>query len=356
MAAFLSQARIELADPHAVIAAVCCHMTEHDAELEEHGQTRLLRFKTSSARFIPEGNAVLVDVEAADLEGIYFTRLAIASHIVEFADGERPQIAWKGAGEAISRPPNFEIMEIAAVRDVTPHMRRLTLMGENVERFVPLDALHLNVLVQRPDVPEPQWPTVGPDGLIRWADPVIRPHFRKYTVRSIDLAARTMELDFVVHTDAGPGSALAQAAKVGDRVGIAGPGGGGLVQADWYLFAGDETALPAIARMLEALPEQAKGVAIIEVADSMEIQSVRHPPGVDVSWLLRDGVPAGMANLLPAAVEGVVFPGQDERVYAWAGCEFDDFRAIRKYLRTERGLQKHQHLVVSYWRRGVEAD
>lgn len=356
MAAFFSQARIELADPETVIMAVCRHMTEHSAELEEEGGTHLLRFKTSSARFVPDGKAIRVDVEAADMEGIYFTRLAIASHIMEFAEGQSPRISWQGAGDEISRPPNFQIMEVKSVKDVTPHTRRLTLQGERVERFLPLDALHLNVLIQRPDVAEPQWPTVGSDGLIQWPDPATRPDFRKYTVRSVDVAAGTMDLDFVIHADAGPGSNLAQSAKPGDRIGIAGPGGGGLADADWYLFAGDETALPAIARMLEALPDEAKGLAFIEVADEGEIQPLRHPAGLAVNWLLRGVAPAGRANLLLPAVEGAEFPSEGERVYVWAGCEFDDFRAIRKHVRNERGLQKHEHLVVSYWRRGLEGD
>jgi NADPH-dependent ferric siderophore reductase len=356
VAGFFSQARIELADPKTVIAAVCQHMTEHSAELEEEGDTHLLRFKTSSARFVPDGKAIRVDVEATDMEGIYFTRLAVASHIIEFAEGQSPHIAWQGAGDEISRPPNFEIMEVKTVRDVTPHMRRLTLLGERVERFLPLDALHLNILVQRPDVQEPQWPTVGSDGLIQWSDPAKRPEFRKYTVRSVDVAAGTMNLDFVIHSDAGPGSSLAQSAKPGDRIGIAGPGGGGLADADWYLFVGDETALPAIARMLEALSDEATGLAFIEVADEAEVQPLRHPVGLKVTWLFRGGAPAGTANLLLPAMEGAAFPSGEERVYVWAGCEFDDFRAIRKHVRSERGLQKHEHLVVSYWRRGVEGD
>ena len=356
MTGFLTQARIELTNPEFVAAALCRHMTEHNAELEETGDARLLRFKTSSARLVTDSDALLVDVEAADMEGIYFTRLAIASHILEFSETQQPQIVWRGAGDEISRPPNFQIMHVVAVHDVTPRMRRVTLRGDHVERFLALDALHLNILVQRRGVLEPQWPTVGANGLIQWSDPGQRPDFRKYTVRSVNLAAGTLDLDFVIHADAGPGSSLAEGIRPGDKIGIAGPGGGGLIEADWYLFAGDETALPAIARMLENLPGDAKGCVLIEVADAAEVQSLRHPAGFDLVWLFRDGVPAGTANLLRPAVERVEFPRDGERIYVWAGCEFEDFRSIRKYLRSERKLQKHEHLVVSYWRRGVESD
>lgn len=356
MREFMSRARVELADPDRVIAAVCRHMTEHSAEFEESGGTHLLRFRNSSARFSRDGGATVIDIEAEDIEGIYFARMAIASHIVEFADGEIPAIEWRGDGSELSRPPNFQILEVRGIRDVTPHMRRLTLVGEDVGRFLSLDALHLNILVQRPEIDEPQWPSVGPDGLIKWADPDTRPHFRKYTVRSVDPTAGALDIDFVLHADAGPGSALAEQARIGDRFGVAGPGGGGLAEADWYLFAGDETALPAIARMLEALPGSAQGKAFIEVADSGEVQVLRHPAGVEIEWLLRNGQPAGTTGLLPDAVKGTVFPKGDPKIYVWAGCEFEAFRAVRAHLRNDRGLKKHEHLVVSYWRRGASED
>ncbi|MNT54734.1 Vibriobactin utilization protein ViuB [compost metagenome] len=75
--------------------------------------------------------------------------------------------------------------------------------------------------------------------------------------------------------------------------------------------------------------------------------------GIDIEWLCRNGVQAGTTPLLADAVRSVAFPDDGSRVYAWAGCEFDAFRAIRSYLRNERGLKKHENLVVSYWRRGA---
>ena len=192
---------------------------------------------------------------------------------------------------------------------------------------------------------------------IEWEEPDLRPLMRKYTVRSLDLAAGTLDIDFVLHEDAGPGSDFAARAVAGDLVGVVGPGGGGLAAADWYLFAGDETALPAIARMLEALPAEARGHAFLEVADAAEVQPLAAPPGIAVAWLLRDGKAAGTTTLLIDAVRATAFPAEGERVYLWAGCEFEAFRAIRAFARQEKRLSNSQHLVVSYWRRGTtEAD
>ncbi|WP_438754944.1 siderophore-interacting protein [Pararhizobium sp. O133] len=279
-------------------------------------------------------------------------RLSVASHILEFAGDDPPDIAWTGDGGEIVRPPNFQILEVVDCRNVTPHMRRLTFAGENVARFAGLDALHFNLMIQHPDVMEPQWPHVGANGVISWDQPDLRPIMRKYTVRSVDMAAGTLDVDFVLHADAGPGSAFAQTAAVGDRVGVIGPGGGGLVAADWYLFASDETALPAIGRMLEHLPAGARGKAYVEVSDEGEAQDLSAPPAIDIEWLFRKGRADDAPSQLVDAVKGVKFPGGDQRIHVWAGCEFKTFRAIRAFLRNERRLTNMEHLVVSYWRSG----
>lgn len=353
MGEFASKAQIKLADADAVIAAMCNHMLEHSVELDEGEGWRTLRFPNASARFSHKDGTTLVDVSSSSLEGIYFARMIVASHILEFADGEVPAIEWTGDGNDLSRPPNFQLLQAKAVKDISPHMRRITFSGENVLRFVSLDALHLNILVQQPELTEPQWPNIGRNGLIEWVDPERRPFFRKYTVRSVNPDVGTLDIDFVLHADAGPGARLAECIEVGDYVGVAGPGGGGLVEADWYLFAGDETALPAISRMIEHLPAQARGKALIEVADQYEIQPLETKAAIDVVWLCRNGAEAGTTSLLADAVRAVAFPHDGSRVYAWAGCEFAAFRAIRTYLRGERGLKKHESLIVSYWRRGA---
>jgi NADPH-dependent ferric siderophore reductase len=350
---YTAQARIALRNPGPIIAEFCDHMLEHNAEVSEGPDGPVLRLGRIRAQFSRDGEATLVDVAAPDLEGLYMARMSVASHILEFAGDNPPVIAWTGDGEGIVRPPNFQILDVIACRPLTPHMRRLTLSGENVARFTGLDALHLNLMVQRPEAGEPQWPRVGANGVIAWDQPELRPLMRKYTVRAVDLAAGTIDIDFVLHSDAGPGSGFAETASVGDRVGVVGPGGGGLVAADWYLFAGDETALPAIARMLEHLPASARGKVFLEVEDSAEIQPLTVPATVDVEWLLRDGRPAGGTTLLVDAVRGTEFPTNGETVYLWAGCEFETFRAIRTFARQEKRLSNSEHLVVSYWRRGA---
>ncbi|EKF40105.1 Siderophore-interacting protein [Nitratireductor indicus C115] len=356
MSRYRAQAVVALPDPEAVLAPLCEHLTEHGAALSREGSARIIRFEKGEARFQRQGRAASINLEAGDVEALYFLRLNVSAHLVEYAPEAASLIEWRGDGNDFKRPLNFHILEVVRTAEIAPHMRRITFAGGNLVRFAPMTALHLNLLVQRPECKEPQWPTVGQNGLMQWAKPELRPWFRKYTVRALDLEAGTMDIDFVIHEDAGPGSDFALKAKPGDPVGVAGPGGGGLREAQWYLFAGDETALPAISRMLEHLPASARGRALIEVQDEREIQSLRTGSAVEVEWLLRGDAEAGTTTLLADAVRAVDFPTDGTSVFAWAGCEFDAFRAIRMHLREDRGLGKQDHLVVAYWRRGQSED
>jgi len=260
--------------------------------------------------------------------------------------------------DAVMTPPNFREMRVVAVRDLTPGMRRITLAGADLARF---DSHHLHVrLLFPPDglAPgaTPCWPRLNARGGIVWPDGRRKPDERKYTLRRVDVAAGTVDIDMVVHADTGgPGSAFAVNAKPGDAVGMAGPGGGGIGRADWYLLAGDETALPAIGRILEGLPPGSRGCAFIEVAGAAEEQPLARPPGIDLQWLHRNGAPAGTTSMLADAVSAAAGPdsGSGGTVFAWAAGEFEMFRAVRRHLREDRGLGKAEHLAVAYWRRGI---
>lgn len=360
MTGYFTEARIELGNSPAFISRIGDHLKLYGAELSRWDNALDASTELWTSSFESETGRLLVRAEASSLDVLYLVKMTIAEQIMRFADDDAFRIAWTGDGSDLTVPPNFSIMHVTAIRDVTPHMRRITLSGDDLSRFDTLEALHLRILVQHPEAPEPQWPTLDSNGIVRWPDGGHRPRLRIYTVRNVDVAAGTMDLDFVLHCDthsgdapeAAPGAHWARHAVTGQIIGILGPGGGGLKEADWYLFASDETGLPAIGRMLETLPPQARGHVIVEVADAGEEQALAAPQGIEIRWLHRNGAEAGTTTLLADAVKGVSFPRDGREIYAWAACEFDAFRAIRTYLRKEVRLARADHLVVSYWRRG----
>src|SRR5699024_569704 len=112
------------------------------------------------------------------------------------------------------------------------------------------------------------------------------PTSREYTVRAFRPEDRELDIDFVVH-DGGLASDWVVDVQPGDTAHVAGPPGGYQVPWDYshYLLAGDETALPAIARWLETAPVDTRGWVYVDVPDQGAKQPVSPPPGVEVNWL-----------------------------------------------------------------------
>jgi NADPH-dependent ferric siderophore reductase len=208
----------------------------------------------------------------------------------------------------------------------------------------------VNLLVPRVGDPAPRWPRIAKDGRIVWPDGAHGVSLRSYTARRQDPAAAEVEIDFVLHGD-GPASAWAAAATPGALLGVAGAGTLGERTAAHLLLAGDETALPAISRILASAPATTRGVALLEVAGAAEEQQLAVPDGVAVRWLHRGGTPPGESTLLVDAVAALERPAGDD-VFAWVAAESGAVRAIRADLRGRWGLGRAQHHAIGYWRRG----
>jgi NADPH-dependent ferric siderophore reductase len=125
-------------------------------------------------------------------------------------------------------------------------------------------------------------------------------------------------------------------------------------EADWYLLIGDETALPAISAILELLPPTSQGEAFIEVADASEEQDIKFEAQIKLTWLHRNGVRQDQSNLLETAVRQLDLP--NDGVYAWVTAESAPVKAIRNYLREERGLARQAVYAVPYWKAGLSEE
>ena len=248
-------------------------------------------------------------------------------------------------------PVKLRLLEVRRVTQVSPHMRRITVGGPELEGFQSPGADdHVKLFFAAPGQKKPTLPVLGPQGLAM-PEGAEKPASRDYTPRRYDAARGELDIDFVMHGE-GPAASWAARAQPGDFLGVGGPRGTLYVadDFDWYLLAGDASALPAIVRRLEELPAHARAFAFIEVADASEEQRFNTQAQVTVTWLHRNGAEAGTTKLLEKALRELQLPPGDG--FTWVAGEATTLKPIREHLTQERGLRKEWVKVTGYWKRG----
>jgi NADPH-dependent ferric siderophore reductase len=190
----------------------------------------------------------------------------------------------------------------------------------------------------------------GQDMMLMVAVDGDRPVRRRYTIRALDHARRLLTLDVVRHAG-GPGERWVAAARPGDRVEGIGPRGKIFLAeaADWHLFVGDDSALPAYLTMAGALPAGARALVILEVPGPAGEQDLVTAADAEVTWLHRDGGSAGDPAALAAAAAAVTLP--PGRGHAYLAGEATVVLRLRETL-AARGLAPEQISPKAYWGRG----
>ncbi|HEX7759819.1 MAG TPA: siderophore-interacting protein [Caulobacteraceae bacterium] len=216
--------------------------------------------------------------------------------------------------------------------DVTPRMRRVRFVGENLDAFVWRPGQDLVLTI----------PT--PRGEAR----------RHYTVRAFDRREQLIDIDFALHgaqIGDSPATRWARAAKLGDTLTAQGPRGRTVVndRADWHLFVGDETGLPAILAMLESLRPGARAMAILEVRDEAERQAPAAVADIDIQWFHRGGPAVASSRALIDRLGLFAPPPGVGQAYLTG--ETSTVRAIRQGL-IARGFPRERITAEGYWRPG----
>jgi len=178
---------------------------------------------------------------------------------------------------------------------------------------------------------------------------------RTYTVRNFDPHKLEMIIDFVAHGDDGPASAWASRAKPGDFLGFGGPSKQKVTEfeADWYLVAADPSAIPVAAATLEAMPRDAKGVAIFEVTSAEDRQDIDIPSGFDVHWLVHPD-PNSHSSAQEDLIRSLSWPAG--RVQTCIAGESNVIRALRIFVVNEKLVSKTDAYISGYWKIGLIED
>ncbi|NUU16836.1 siderophore-interacting protein [Cellulomonas humilata] len=253
------------------------------------------------------------------------------------------------------RPAPF-VAEVVRTEHLAATMVRVVVGGPGLAGFAPSPHAdsYVKVLFLPAGSPRPlrEDGRLDLDAVRASLPPDAQPRQRSYTVRAFDPAAGELTLDFVVHGDEGIAGPWAASAKPGDEVLLSGPGGAWSPDpgAASHLFAGDASALPAIAVALERLPADAVGHAVVEVHGPEDEIPLTSPAGVQVLWVHQGVAVAGLA-----LVDTVVaLPELPAPVSAFVHGEAGAVRELRKHVRTDRGVTREQLSVSGYWRLGTD--
>ncbi|MFF7946665.1 siderophore-interacting protein [Streptomyces griseorubiginosus] len=257
---------------------------------------------------------------------------------------------------AVAAPFRFFSLQVLRTRRLGPSLVRVTFVGEDLQYF--FSDGHdqsLSLFLPAEGRTEPGVPVELGDGWWQgWREQSddVRAVMRSYTLRSLRRDPDEIDIDFVLHEPAGPASRWAARAVTGDRVQLLGPAIADNrairfrppADTDLVLLWGDETALPAVSAILEALPAGQRARVWLEVHDAGDIQDLATDADAEITWLVGES-PLDVvreAQLPPAA-----------QPYAWIAGESGRVKELRRHFVRERGVDRRRVTFVGYWRLGM---
>jgi len=242
---------------------------------------------------------------------------------------------------------------VTEVAPVTPFLTRVTLGGAGLANFRwPGPGSHLKLFLPEPGQRDVELPPADEQGLMVSVPGRPRPTTRTFTPRRWDAGSGQLDLEFVLHGH-GPASQWAGQAKPGDLAAVSQPRSTFELLPDtrWLLIAGDESALPAIATILEAARADITVHILAEIEDGAHQVPLPDHTGTTIEWLPRvTGEQPGAT--LGAAINSWTPPPDEGPGQIWAACEALAVRDIRAHLLGPLGFARDRVVTRGYWRAG----
>lgn len=238
--------------------------------------------------------------------------------------------------------PGLTLARVVAVRRISAGFWRVRVAADDLARFAASQSLHFRLLLPRPGR-APVWPRVAATGRTVWPEAGDSPHRAVYTVSGWDRAGTWIDFDVFLHADS-PTCDWIASGPFGQTVGILGPGGGGRPDAAKLFLFGDETALPAIARMLGQKAGQVVGPGVGPAATVCA--TLRATP--QDAALIPDPRVTRCDDLLAALIADRVSRNPVPGGFVWFAGRADQARAARAHL-LDHGWQKRDMCCAAYW-------
>lgn len=250
-------------------------------------------------------------------------------------------LPWSSGLDAGRFPPSFSLASVVSVTRISRDFVRLRLETTGLERLSHSDSIHFRLILQPAGTTRPEWPKIGDNGQVAWPSGEAALHRPPYTTRVVDVAAGWIDTDIFLH-EGGRVTEWVLAAKAGDRIGLNGPGGSGIPEAPRLYLAGDETAYPAIARMIEARPDARGHLWLLGEKDDYPMPQAA---GITVTHLPRDPAALLAALRALAAEEKAGFEG----AFFWMATERATVSKLRALLLDDLAIDPKSTHLSAYW-------
>lgn len=244
-------------------------------------------------------------------------------------------------------------MRVSAVVDLTPAVRRITFSAPELGDFSPVgpdEYFGLFMPALGHELPElPQDGSAIARGIFDHLPEAERPELRWYTVRSHRPEVGEIDVDIVTHGDAGPGSRWTLRARVGEIVGFQTGGAAHRTQTPpgTHVLIADDTAVPALATVLEQAPDDIPIHAVIETDDLANLPELPERPGARIEVVARGTGEPGSALLPALAAQQFAKP-----TFGWVCGEQTMVKEARRHLVDELGMDKRAVYHCAYWIQG----
>ena len=336
----ISGTSFETQDPDAFVAQCADTMSDMGLSVTRDEAGISAEISGVTLWFSNVNGLVRVSLQSTEPDALASVRSGVQAQLAAFnpALGE---LAWEGAGKKGDLPQNFSFAHVESIETLSDDFLRMELHGNDLARFA-TGGMHLRILRQRDHTMTPAWPRISEKGTVKWPENNVQLIHRVYTARYIDHADHKITVDILRH-DGGTTSEWAASVIAGEVIGLIGPGGGDTPEGGWVLLAGDETAQPAILRMLETLPPQTEGTAfLLAGAPGCEGQ-FDNKTRIDVQWLHRS-----RGDDLVATVKRVVPPTRDDS-YLWFAASKSEARDIRAHFHEKLRQPRGRFTCAAYW-------
>ncbi|MGP9805389.1 siderophore-interacting protein [Paracoccus sp. NSM] len=308
----------------AAIAALKARAAQWETPVHETPERLVLTLWGGELRLIPERDCLRIEILGAERRQTGLLQDMASEVLAEAGLG----VAWDHV-DVGALAPGLAVMRVASVRRLSPGFLRIRLVGPEAARFGQ-GGLHFRLLLPPPGR-APVWPRIAPSGRTIWPGAEDALHRPVYTVA----AQHGDWLDFDIYRHAGsPTCDWAMSGVEGSEVAIMGPGGGWLPAARQLLLFGDQTALPAIRRIIALQPLCAPRMRVVG------------------AWLQAD--PSDLVDadrrlvIVPDALAALRATPIPEDAHVWFAGHAEAARLAREEL-TSRGLGRKAFTAAAYW-------